>query len=368
MFNSKLSFLIPHTFAMLVMLGYLTQHAYVFLAFVLVFLVALATLDFIIPHDPHFAYQTVKVISENEGERHVDFHLIASYVFIALHILILGMGLYAAQHYKPTAIWLLYAIPVGVTGTLTLNICHEFMHAKYAHQKIAARLVASLQFWSVHEYEHLFIHHRNETSCTEEDTSYAKLNQSVYSYTFQVIRSNYQNAWKVQKQISQREKKSFYNLVNNPLLQILLLSISIPIAIALFVGEKACLFFLLQAITSMILFSVTTYHQHYGLTRRKNKEGIYEPFNYMNVWNSDHYLTSRFHLNLSHHAHHHMHQFCPYQNLKIIENAPLLPFGYLTALLVSLFPPIWYKIMNERVKNVFELRDHLEKTASLNKG
>jgi alkane 1-monooxygenase len=270
------------------------------------------------------------------------------------------VGIYYAEYKLPTSGWLLYALPVGFISAIILTICHELMHSKYRFEKILARIVASFSFWGLHEFEHLFFHHNNEVICTDSDKSYARLNQSLYSFLFQAYIGNYQHAWRIQKQISKRNDKSFYNIFDNLLLQIYLCSLVILLITFLLTGIYGTLFLLIQGIIGFILFLAGTYNQHYGLTRRKNN-GTYEPFTFMNVWSSDFYISSKLYFNVTHHAHHHKHQFCHYEFLEIINKNPILPYNYNTMVFLSFIPPLWYKIMNRRVEIVLENRDKYSK-------
>jgi len=38
-----------------------------------------------------------------------------------------------------------------------------------------------------------------------------------------------------------------------------------------------------------------------------------------------------------------------YQTLVCREEAPQMPFGYPTSMVISLLPPLWFKLMNPRV-------------------
>ena len=54
---------------------------------------------------------------------------------------------------------------------------------------------------------------------------------------------------------------------------------------------------------------------------------------------------------LQRHSDHHAFASRPYQVLRHFEESPQLPFGYPVMILMSLMPPLWFKIMNERLEN-----------------
>lgn len=355
--ENKIAIFIPHSLLLLLLVGFLLNMPYTFFLLTPLYLALLSILDYIFKKDPSFSLDKIQTLPENEGMLELNWYSFASMSYLIFYLIILAIGTYYAQFEKPTVGWILYALPLGFAGASALNLCHEYMHTKYTSERIISRIVSSLCLWSVHEYEHLFVHHNANTICTDQDKTYATLNQSLYSFLIQAFVANYKGSWRIQKQICARNKTSFYNIFHNALLQTYLLSTVAWLLILFFVGTYAFIFITLQAMMSIFIFISTTYHQHYGLTRRKNNEGIYEPFTMMNIWNCDHYLISRLHFNVTHHSHHHLYQFCRYPYLKIIENSPILPVGYITALVISLFPPLWYRMMNKKVEQVFKMRD-----------
>jgi len=52
---------------------------------------------------------------------------------------------------------------------------------------------------------------------------------------------------------------------------------------------------------------------------------------------------------LTRHSDHHHRASKKYQVLESIEESPQLPFGYTTSMLIALFPPLWFKLMNKRI-------------------
>lgn len=364
MTNSKIAYLIPLALPIAALAGYVFQIPMFMLSLTLISFLVMGFIDNLLKRDASFAFSIVKAIPENEGNIENGWANFIIYLFIFLYFLVLSIGIYYAQYKTPTWSWMLYAVLISLVSGELLNVCHELMHSKKYYKKILSRIVSSFCFWSVHEYEHLFYHHNDEIICTEQDKSYAKLNQSVYSFIIQSILFNYKHAWETQHKICSRMNQSFYS-INNGLLQSLLLSTVISILILYFIGLYGFLFFIIQALGGIAMFVIGTYNQHYGLSRRKSADGHYEPFTIMNIWSSDHYLGSRLNFNTTHHTHHHMYQFCRYPYLEIIDHSPLLPYDYLLSIFICLIPPLWYKIMNKRVAEIYLLREEYEKNGTL---
>jgi alkane 1-monooxygenase len=220
------------------------------------------------------------------------------------------------------------------------------------------RAAATSAFWNVHEYEHLLLHHRDDDFCTEHDPAAAKLGQSYYSYLVKSIARNYRDAWELQaKALGARGKTAINARV---LASIYLPPFVLAAVVAILFGGWALLFFVLQACLTVALFLLGTYNQHYGLIRRVGADGRVEAYSYMNVWSANQRVTNLAYWSVGRHAHHHIDPFCSYTNLKVIEGSPLLPFGYNTTLMISLVPPLWFRLMNPRVADVFVTRDRLQ--------
>jgi fatty acid desaturase len=53
--------------------------------------------------------------------------------------------------------------------------------------------------------------------------------------------------------------------------------------------------------------------------------------------------------NLQLHSDHHAHMNRPFEQLRTVANAPQLPAGYPTMVLLALLPPLWFAVMDPRV-------------------
>jgi len=62
---------------------------------------------------------------------------------------------------------------------------------------------------------------------------------------------------------------------------------------------------------------------------------------------------------LTRHADHHYKSTRPFQSLRYLEESPNLPAGYPASILMSLVPPLWFSVMNPKVKQFEERRQVL---------
>jgi len=85
---------------------------------------------------------------------------------------------------------------------------------------------------------------------------------------------------------------------------------------------------------------ITNYFEHYGLVRVPG-----EPVQPRHSWNSNHWASTNVLFSLARHSHHHAEGEAPYWTLYAYPNAPMLPNGYLSMLLIALVPPLFKKMM-----------------------
>jgi len=77
-------------------------------------------------------------------------------------------------------------------------------------------------------------------------------------------------------------------------------------------------------------------------------------FSHRFTWDCSFLVSNFLWLNLPRHAHHHDHQGLPYYALKTTPDSPQFPYGYTTALVLALIPPLWFRLMNPKVDQALE--------------
>lgn len=108
-------------------------------------------------------------------------------------------------------------------------------------------------------------------------------------------------------------------------------------------GVRALKFQFLYSLVGIFFIELINYTEHYGLLRSKDKRGIYEPINEQHSWNAP---SSHLLFRIQRHSDHHMHAYRPYQILRKLDEAPMMPYMYLYSLLLALCPPLWYSTMD----------------------
>ncbi len=349
-------YLLGFAFPIIAIGGYLFQAPWVFLAITVGWLVLMQAFDSFAGHEPAVPWNTVRA-NVAEPDARLPLENVALYAYVLLHLAAVALGIWQFRRDDAVLPWVLFALPVAMSGSNVLIVAHELLHGSTRLDRWMGRAAAAVSFWMVHEYQHLFVHHRAESFCTENDSSAAKLGQSFYGYFFRAVSDNYRQAGKLAANVLRARGKNL--IAARVLAGIYLPPVLLAALVAVFFGGWALLFFLLQAYLTVSLFLLGTYNTHYGLIRWPDADGRPEPYSYMNIWSSDQRATNLAFWSIGRHAHHHLDPFRSYTDLKIIEGSPLLPYGYITTLMLSLIPPLWFKVMNPRVADVCARRERL---------
>ncbi len=127
------------------------------------------------------------------------------------------------------------------------------------------------------------------------------------------------------------------------------MQVTLTVLIYFTLGKFSLLFFLLQNVVAISLLHIIDYLQHYGLIRSKNQHGKYEKLGALHAWNTGRFNPALNLFQLESHSDHHMHPGRPFDKLSIYDESPAHPAGYSFMVLLSLVPPLWFKIMHKRI-------------------
>lgn len=305
--------------------------------------VALPVLELIFPVDEHN-------LDENEVEGKLKNKLFDWLLYINLPI-VLGILIYGLlsvtsteiQTYELVGLIFSVGIVLGVNG---INVGHELGHRQKTNERFIGKALLLPSLYMHFYIEHNFGHHRH--AATKEDPATARYNQSVYSFWFTSTFRQYFSAWKIQNKLLENNNKGFLSLKNDMFWYLIIEAIYLLSIFYLF-GPFGLLFAALAAIVGFTLLETVNYIEHYGLLRLKTKSGRYERVKEIHSWNSNHVIGRIVLYELTRHSDHHFKASKKYQILDCHEKSPQMPFGYPTSMVISLIPPLWFKVMNKRV-------------------
>ena len=245
-------------------------------------------------------------------------------------------------------VWLFVGIGV-ISGVVGINYAHELIHQKPKWERTLGDLLLAMVLYSHFRSEHMLVHHRYVG--TPRDPVTARYNEGFYRFFPRVLRDCYLSALGAEAAMLARKGKRWTDL-NNPFwhywaLQAALFGLAYAIA-----GWGGVGLFLVQACVAIWQLELVNYIEHYGLTRKHLGEGKYEHVLPRHSWNAAHRASNWLLINLQRHSDHH---YKPDRRFPLLQtysasDAPQLPYGYPVMTVVAMFPPLWRKMMNRRVR------------------
>ncbi len=233
-----------------------------------------------------------------------------------------------------------------LAGIFGINLAHELGHRVKKYEQNMAKILLSTSLYMHFFIEHNKGHHTHVS--TPEDPSTAKYQQSVYAFFFQTIPGTYLSAWRIMNQDLAKKGKSFWSFSNEMLL-FTIFQLSLLGAICWYFGLATCLYFILSATIGVLLLEAVNYIEHYGLMREEKENGRFGRVMPVHSWNSNHMLGRILLFELSRHSDHHYSASRKYQILRHHEGAPQMPTGYPGMLILSLIPPLFFRIMDNQM-------------------
>ncbi len=231
-------------------------------------------------------------------------------------------------------------------GTFGINVGHELGHRT---NKLEQQLAKSLLLTSL--YMHFYIEHNrghHKRVSTPEDPSSARTGESVYAFYIRSIVGSYLSAWEISEKERKKKQIPFWH-PRNEMLMFQLLQIGWVGGIAAMFGWLTVCWFICAAVIGFLLLETVNYIEHYGLQRKKTGAESYERPRPVHSWNSDHVVGRLVLFELSRHSDHHYMASRKYQVLRHHEDAPQMPTGYPGMMILSLIPPLWFRVMDRRI-------------------
>ena len=280
---------------------------------------------------------------------------LAPWMWLPLHVAVLVAAISILQDVPDpvAAVWL--AIPVGMLcGMFGMAAAHELMHRRERVAQSAAALLLATSGYGHFLIEHVHGHHRRVG--TPADAATARLGESVYTFLPRTVKGGLASAWRFEAERLTRRGRRVLD-PRNRLIALGTLSILLCIAAGLVAGYAGVVFFTAQGVVSVAILEIVNYIQHYGLVRREAAQGIRDPIVRAHTWDCAFRLTNLLLIDLGRHSDHHL---CPTRRADELDtrpDAPRLPAGYFTMVILALLPPLWTQIMDPRTMVVRERID-----------
>lgn len=332
-------FLLPITVALS-----FTQSGYAVFIPLIVFFVIIPILELLLPAD----------ISNLEGrERELaeadPFYDWLLYLMVPLQVGYVVWFLFVMQKDQSGLEMTGRILSMGVMcGVIGINVGHELGHRLNRGEQLLGEILLLTSLENHFLPYHNRGHHTNVG--TLQDPATARKNEPLYVFWFRSHFGSYFQAWSIEFQRMRIMKKPILSLQNRMVGYVLAHMISFFL-IWHFFGVEGMLHFLLVAAIGILLLETVNYIEHYGLMRRQRENGTYEPVKRIHSWNSNNIIGRVVLFELSRHSDHHFKADRPYQLLESHEESPMMPTGYPGMMILSLFPPLFFAVMNKRIKS-----------------
>ncbi|KWE61635.1 alkane 1-monooxygenase [Burkholderia sp. MSMB2157WGS] len=284
------------------------------------------------------------VVPHLERERYYRYIVyLATFVeYVAFFMCVRIVGTHALAWYDYVG----FALSLGAATGISINTAHELGHKTDRFERWLAKITLAPVAYGHFYVEHNRGHHVRVA--TAEDPASARYGESFWAFLPRTVTGSIRSAWRLEKARLERLGHSPWTWRNEVLHAWAMTAVVWGIAIAM-AGKIAIPFLVIQAVYGASLLEVVNYVEHYGLGRRKLPSGRYERCTPQHSWNSNHVVTNLFLYQLQRHADHHANPTRSYQALRHFDDAPQLPAGYATMILLAYVPPLWYRVMNPRV-------------------
>lgn len=246
-------------------------------------------------------------------------------------------------------------LSMGITcGALGINVAHELGHRKSKFERFLAKALLLTSLYMHFYIEHNRGHHKNVS--THEDPSSARRGEWVFAFWVRSIVMGYLSAWRLEAARLKKQGLSVFSF-QNEMLRFQLIQLAFVTIIYIGFGGAAALCFVVAALIGILQLETVNYIEHYGLSRSLKDSGQHERVQPWHSWNSNHTLGRLFLFELSRHSDHHYLASRKYQILRHHKASPQMPTGYPGMMLLSMIPPLWFKVMHAQIANIQHVED-----------
>ncbi len=300
---------------------------------------------FIKPNTINFTKDEEKVEKENKWYTYL------LYLTLPIQISFLIFFFYAIQEPKLSSSEIFGRIfGMGIMcGVIGINVGHELGHRNNRFDEFIGEILLLTSLNTHFLPYHNGGHHFNVA--TPKDAATARKDEWIFFFWMRSHFTSYYQSWQLENKRMKETNRSWFHHQNRMVIYTLCNFTLLSIIYFIF-GEFVLFAFLAAATSGIILLETVNYIEHYGLLRKQNEHGRFERVKRNHSWNSNHQVGQVLLFNLSRHSDHHYNGAKHYQLLKTLPESPQMPTGYPGMMLLSLFPPFWFWVMNKKLKQI----------------
>jgi alkane 1-monooxygenase len=238
------------------------------------------------------------------------------------------------------------ALTVGCVCGIAINTAHELGHKRASVERWLSKVALAQS-----GYGHFFIEHNrghHVRVATPEDPASSRLGESFYAFLPRTVTGSLKSSWGLEALRLRRGGSSPWT-IENDILNAWAMTVVLFVALTATFGLSVLPWLLVQAVFGFSLLEVVNYLEHYGLLRDKREDGRYVRTAPRHSWNSNNVSSNVLLYHLQRHSDHHAHPLRRFQSLRHFDEAPELPSGYASMIVLAVLPPLWRRVMDPRV-------------------
>lgn len=215
-------------------------------------------------------------------------------------------------------------IVVGSSSAYSgIVVAHELIHRPRRVLREFGRLILATVLYEHFYTEHVRGHHVRIG--TQDDPATARFGESFNRFYVRTVPAQFKSAWRLETARLGNPNMKWYDprILRSRVAQGVLFEGALLTVIGFGFGAAALVTFLLQAWWATRALEVVNYFEHWGLTRTGNRVSP------VHSWDTHSRFTYYALTGLSRHADHHAFASRPYQKLRVWDESPKLPAGYL---------------------------------------
>lgn len=221
-------------------------------------------------------------------------------------------------------------------AALGTNVGHELTHRTRDPLALAVgRWLLAFTLDAEFSIEHVYGHHSR--LATRDDPATARRGEGYYSFLLRSVSGQTRSAWALESARLRRRGLAVWSL-HNLMLRGWAMTAVIAAVFAAAAGWAGLVGFALAALGGRTVLEAVNYFEHYGLVREPGT-----PVKPRHSWNTNRRVSNLMLFNLARHSHHHADGSAPFWRLRSMPEAPQLPFGYVTSMLLVYVAPRYYR-------------------------
>lgn len=242
------------------------------------------------------------------------------------------------------------AMTIGLFSGLGINAAHELGHRSDRLERWLAKLALTQSAYGHFVVEHNRGHHARVA--TPEDPASSRLGERLYEFIPRSIIFSLASGWCLE---ATRLRRRGHRVISwrNEILQAWTMTVALFGAVTALFGIGILPYLFLQAAVAIFILETVNYIEHYGLRRATRDDGRYEAIRPEHSWNSDQRVSNLLMFQLQRHSDHHAHPGRRYQTLRTLDEAPKLPAGYASMMLLAM-SPLWMHVMGPRLVKFYD--------------